>query len=179
MLRFNELYKTKLIPQLQSELGLKNVMQVPRLVKIVLSMGVKEAVSDGKAVDNAAKELALIGGQKALVTKAKKSIASFKLREGLPIGCLITLRKNRMYDFLERLVMIALPRVRDFRGFSEKSFDGTGNLSLGIKEHIVFPEINYDKIEKIRGLNITIVTSTSNAEHAKALLVGFNLPFND
>lgn len=179
MLRFSELYKTKLIAQLQSELGLENVMQVPRLVKIVLSMGVKEAVSDGKAVDNASKELSLIGGQKPLVTKAKKSIASFKLREGLPIGCLITLRKNRMYDFLERLVMIALPRVRDFRGFSVKSFDGNGNLSLGIKEHIIFPEINYDKIEKIRGLNVTIVTSTNNMQHAKALLSGFNIPFND
>lgn len=179
MLRFSELYKTKLIAQLQSELGLENVMQVPRLVKIVLSMGVKEAVSDGKAVDNASKELSLIGGQKPLVTKAKKSIASFKLREGLPIGCLITLRKSRMYDFLERLVMIALPRVRDFRGFSTKSFDGNGNLSLGIKEHIIFPEINYDKIEKIRGLNVTIVTSTNNMQHAKALLSGFNIPFND
>lgn len=141
-------------------------------------MGVKDAVAESKAVENAAKELTLIAGQKAVTTQARKSIASFKLRKGLPIGCKVTLRKDRMYDFLERLTRIALPRVRDLRGFSEKSFDGKGNFSLGIKEHIIFPEINYDKIEKIRGLNVTIVTSTSKAEHAKALLAKFNLPFN-
>jgi large subunit ribosomal protein L5 len=177
MLRFKELYKAQIIQKLRSDLELKNNMEVPRLVKIVLSMGVKEGVSDNKAVENAARDLALIGGQKALITKARKSIATFKLREGLPIGCKVTLRRNRMYDFLERLVMIALPRVRDFRGFSVKSFDGNGNFSLGIKEHIVFPEINYDKIDKIRGLNITIVTSTTNAKYAQALLSEFHVPF--
>jgi large subunit ribosomal protein L5 len=177
LLRFRELYKTKIVPELQKELGLSNVMEVPRLVKVVLSMGVKDAVTDSKAVENAAKELTLIAGQKVLTTKARKSIASFKLREGLEIGCKVTLRKDRMYDFLERLIMIALPRIRDFRGFSDKSFDGRGNFNLGIKEHIIFPEINYDKIEKIKGFNVTIVTSSSDTDTAKALLSKFNLPF--
>jgi large subunit ribosomal protein L5 len=176
--RFKELYKTKIVPELKKELGFTNVMEVPRLVKIILSMGVKDAVAESKAVENAAKELTLISGQKVLTTQARKSIASFKLRKGLPIGCKVTLRKDRMYDFLERLIMIALPRIRDLRGFSEKSFDGKGNFSLGIKEHIIFPEINYDKIEKIRGLNVTIVTSTTDMKCAKALLAKFNLPFN-
>ena len=178
LIRFKDLYKTKIIPELKTELGFKNVMEVPRLIKIVLSMGVKDAVADNKSLDNAVKELTLIAGQKVLKTQARKSIATFKLRKGLPIGCKVTLRKNRMYDFLERFVMIALPRVRDFRGFSIKSFDGKGNFNLGVKEHIIFPEINYDKIDKIRGLNITIVTSTNDQQHAKALLGKFNLPFN-
>ena len=178
LLRFRDLYKTKIIPELKKELEFVNVMEVPRLIKVILSMGVKDAVAESKAIENAAQELTLIAGQKVLKTQARKSIASFKLRKGLPIGCKVTLRKNRMYDFLERLIMIALPRVRDFRGLSEKSFDGKGNFSLGIKEHIIFPEINYDKIDKIRGLNVTIVTSTSNQQHARALLMKFNLPFN-
>jgi large subunit ribosomal protein L5 len=154
-------------------------MEVPRLVKVVLSMGVKDAVTESKAIENAVKELTLIAGQKVMATNARKSIASFKLREGMPIGCKVTLRKDRMYDFLERLIMIALPRLRDFRGFSSKSFDGKGNFSLGIKEHIIFPEINYDKIEKIRGFNVTIVTSASNTKNAKALLEKFHLPFKE
>jgi large subunit ribosomal protein L5 len=178
LLRFRELYKTKIVSELKEELGLSNIMEVPRLVKVVLSMGVKDAVAESKAVEQAARDLTLIAGQKVLTTKARKSIATFKLRAGLPIGCKVTLRKDRMYDFLERLIMIALPRLRDFRGFSDKSFDGKGNFSLGVKEHIIFPEINYDKIEKIRGFNVTIVTSTKNTEHAKALLQKFHVPFN-
>ena len=177
MLRFQELYHKEIVSNLFSSLELKNIMQVPRLEKIVLSMGVKEGVGDNKAVDAAAKELSLIAGQKAVVTKAKKSISSFKLREGMAIGCKVTLRKKRMYEFLERLVYIALPRLRDFRGFSPRSFDGLGNFNFGIKEHIIFPEINYDKIAKIRGLNVTIVTSTTDQEQAKALLTSFNVPF--
>jgi len=176
--RFNDLYKTKIVSELKKELELENIMEVPRLTKIILSMGIKDAVAEPKSVENAAKELGLIAGQKVLTTLARKSIATFKLRKGMPIGCKVTLRKSRMYDFLERLIMIALPRIRDFRGFSDKSFDGEGNFSLGIKEHIIFPEINYDKIEKIRGFNITVVTSTSNMQHAKALLAKFNVPFN-
>jgi large subunit ribosomal protein L5 len=178
LLRFRELYRTKIISELKEELELSNIMEVPRLVKVVLSMGVKDAVSESKAVEQAARDLTLIAGQKVLTTNARKSIATFKLRAGLPIGCKVTLRKDRMYDFLERLIMIALPRIRDFRGFSEKSFDGKGNFSLGVKEHIIFPEINYDKIEKIRGFNVTIVTSASNTQHAKALLQKFHVPFN-
>ena len=178
MIRFKELYTKELVKTLQDKFGYKNVMETPRLVKIVLSMGVGDAVADSKVINDAAKELGLIAGQKPIITNAKKSIASFKLREGMKIGCKVTLRKSRMYDFLERLVMIALPRVRDFRGFSIKSFDGKGNFNLGIKEHIVFPEINYDKISKIRGLNITVVTSAKTDKEAKELLAGFNIPFN-
>ncbi|NRA73313.1 MAG: 50S ribosomal protein L5 [Rickettsiales bacterium] len=178
LLRFKDLYKTKIIPELKEELGFKNIMEVPRLMKIVLSMGVKDAVAEKKALEHASGELTLIAGQKTVNTDTRKSIASFKLRKGMSIGCKVTLRKDRMYAFLERFTMIALPRVRDFRGFSNKSFDGKGNFNLGVKEHIIFPEINYDKIDKIRGLNITIVTSTDNQQHAKALLTKFNLPFN-
>jgi len=178
MIRFKELYTKELIPALQKTFEYDNVMQTPRLMKIVLSMGVGDAVADSKVIHEAAKELGLIAGQKPIITVAKQSIAAFKLREGMQIGCKVTLRKDKMYDFLERLVMIALPRVRDFRGFSLKSFDGKGNFNLGIKEHIVFPEINYDKISKIRGLNITIVTSAKNDKEAKELLAGFNIPFN-
>jgi large subunit ribosomal protein L5 len=178
MLRFRELYKKELAPSLQKEFKYSNVMQTPRLVKVVLNMGVGDAIADSKVVNEAAKELTLIAGQKAIITEAKKSIAAFKLREGMKLGCKVTLRKDRMFDFLERLVMVALPRVRDFRGLSAKSFDGSGNFNLGIKEHIVFPEINYDKISKIRGLNITIVTTARNDEEAKELLSGFSIPFN-
>lgn len=178
MLRFRELYKKELAPALQKKFNYGNVMETPRLVKVVLNMGVGDAIADSKVINEAAKELTLIAGQKAIITEAKKSIAAFKLREGMKLGCKVTLRKDRMFDFLERLVMVALPRVRDFRGLSVKSFDGKGNFNLGIKEHIVFPEINYDKISKIRGLNITIVTTARNDEEAKELLAGFNIPFN-
>ena len=178
MIRYKDLYTKELVPALQEKFQYKNIMETPRLVKIVLSMGVGDAVADSKVINDAAKELGLIAGQRPVITTAKQSIAAFKLREGMKIGCKVTLRKGKMYDFLERLVMIALPRVRDFRGFSVKSFDGSGNLNLGIKEHIVFPEINYDKITKIRGLNVTIVTSARTDEEGKELLAGFNIPFN-
>ena len=178
MLGLKDLYKKEVIGQLQKNLALKSIMQVPRIEKVVLSMGIGEAVTDSKAVENAVSDMELIAGQKPLVTRAKKSIATFKLREGMPIGCKVTLRGDMMYAFLEKLVMIALPRVRDFRGFSVKSFDRRGNLNIGIKEHIVFPEIDYDKISKIRGLNVTIVTTSDKDDHAKALLEGLRFPFN-
>ena len=179
MKQYRQLYKEDIIPALIKEFGYKNVMEVPRLTKVVLSMGVKDAVIDSKAVDKSSAELSLIAGQKAIITLAKKSIATFKIRVDQPIGCKVTLRKQRMYEFLERLVMIALPRIRDFRGFSDKSFDGTGNFSLGIKEHIVFPEIDYNKIEKVRGLNITIGTTAKTNAEAKAMLALFNIPFTN
>jgi large subunit ribosomal protein L5 len=150
---------------------------MPKLVKIVVNMGVSEAVSDSKVINHAINDMTLITGQKPYTTYAKKSIATFKLREGMKLGCKVTMRKDRMYDFLERLVIVALPRVKEFKGFSVKSFDGRGNLTFGIKEQIVFPEINYDKIDKIRGMDITIVTSAKTDEEAKELLTGFNLPF--
>lgn len=178
MLGLKDLYKKEVIASLQKSLGLKNVMQVPRIEKVVLNMGVGDAVSDSKAIESAVGDLALISGQKPIITKAKKSIASFKLREGMPIGCKVTLRGDMMYAFLEKLIMIALPRLRDFRGFSLKNFDRRGNLNIGIKEHIVFSEINYDKINKIRGLNVTIVTNSDKDEHAKALLENLRFPFN-
>jgi len=178
MLRYKELYTKEIMPALREKFGYKNVMETPRLIKIVLNMGVGDAVSDSKVINDAAKELGLIAGQKPVIISARQSIATFKLREGMKIGCKVTLRKAMMYGFLERLVMIALPRVRDFRGVSVKSFDGNGNFNLGIKEHIVFPEINYDKVTKMRGLNITLVTSAKTNEEAKALLAGFNIPFN-
>lgn len=177
MLRFKDLYQQTIVNELKEKFQYSNVMQIPKVEKVILNMGVSDAVTDTKSMDAAAGELALIAGQKALVTKAKQSISSFKLREGMAIGCKVTLRKTRMYDFLERLVVVAMPRIRDFKGFSIKSFDGRGNFNLGIKEHIVFPEINYDKITKIRGLNITIVTSAKTDEEAKALLAGFHFPF--
>jgi len=170
-------YEQKFRQQLQEEFGYKNVMQIPRVEKIVLNMGLGEAVQNPKIVEKAATELTRIAGQKAVVTKAKKSIAGFKLREGMPIGCRVTLRQNKMYDFLSKLVNIALPRVRDFRGISPKGFDGRGNYSLGIKEHIIFPEIDYDKIDKIRGLNISIVTSSDSDDESRALLKLIGMPF--
>jgi large subunit ribosomal protein L5 len=178
MLGLKDLYKKEAISHLQKSLGLQNIMQVPKIEKVVLSMGVGEAVTDSKAIEGAVADLALIAGQKPLITKAKKSIATFKLREGMSIGCKVTLRGDIMYAFLEKLVMIALPRVRDFRGLSIKNFDRRGNLNIGIKEHIVFPEINYDKIIKIRGLNITIVTNSNKDSEAKALLESLRFPFN-
>ena len=163
--------------QLQEKLGFTNTMEIPRIEKIVLNMGLGEAVQNPKVVDNAASELTIIAGQKAVVTRAKKSIATFKLREGMPIGCMVTLRHDRMYDFLSRLINIALPRVRDFRGISAKGFDGRGNYSLGVKEQIIFPEIDYDKIDKIRGMNISIVTTAKSDEAAYELLSLLGMPF--
>ncbi|MGI6637981.1 MAG: 50S ribosomal protein L5 [Desulfobulbus sp.] len=172
-----DLYNNELKAELQKKLGIENVMEIPKLEKIVLNMGLGEAVQNPKVVDQAAEELTLLTGQKAVVTRAKKSIATFKLRQGMPIGARVTLRHNRMYDFLSKLINVALPRVRDFRGVSAKGFDGRGNYSMGISEHIIFPEIDYDKIEKIRGLNVTIVTSAKTDEHARALLDAFGMPF--
>ena len=179
MARLAEKYDTKLREELKGKFGLKNIFEVPKLEKIVVNIGVGEAVSDSKFINNAIENLSLITGQKPVVTKAKKSIAGFKLRKGLSIGCKVTLRKKRMYEFLDRLVYIALPRVRDFKGLSKKSFDGHGNYSIGIKEQIIFPEINYDKVDKVRGMDITIITTTKNQEYAYELLKSFNLPFKD
>jgi len=177
MKNFKELYDNVIIPDLQKKFNYTNKMQIPQLVKISINMGVGEAVADSKVIPFAVSDLTAIAGQKPVITHSKKSIATFKLREGMPIGCKVTLRKKRMYDFMERLVMIALPRVRDFRGVSEKSFDGHGNFSLGLKEQLVFPEINYDKIDTVRGLDITIVTTANTDEEARALLAGFHMPF--
>jgi len=177
LLKFKELYSKEIVKKLQEKFGYGNSHQMPKLVKIVVNMGVSEAVSDSKVINHAINDMTLITGQKPYTTYAKKSIATFKLREGMKLGCKVTMRKDRMYDFLERLVIVALPRVKEFKGFSVKSFDGRGNLTFGIKEQIVFPEINYDKIDKIRGMDITIVTSAKTDEEAKELLTGFNLPF--
>ena len=176
MSRLKEKYLKEILPNLQKELGLSNSMQVPRIKKITLNMGVGEILQDKKAIEKAQSDLEKLSGQKPLITKAKKSVASFKVREGMPIGVKVTLRKNRMYEFLDRLINIALPRVRDFRGLSMKSFDGTGNYSLGIKEQTIFPEIDYDNVDKIRGLDITITTSATNNEETLALLNAFNFP---
>ena len=170
-------YYNECVPALKEEFGYTNIMQVPKLEKIVLDMGLGEAVQNPKIIDGAVDELTRISGQKAVVTKAKKSIASFKLREGMPIGCRVTLRGDRMYSFLSKLINIALPRVRDFRGMSPKWFDGRGNYSLGVKEQIIFPEIDYDKIDKIKGLNITIVTSAPTNDEGRALLRLMGMPF--
>jgi len=177
MATLKEQYDNELKGSLQQQLGVTNVMDIPRIEKIVLNMGLGDAVQNPKIVEKAAQELTLIAGQKAVVTKAKKSIATFKLRAGMPIGARVTLRKERMYDFLSKLINIALPRVRDFRGVSSKGFDGKGNFSMGVTEHIIFPEIDYDKIDQIRGLNVTIVTSAKNDEHARALLDAIGMPF--
>ena len=177
MTRLKEHYDTVVRPSLMKEFGYRNPLEAPRLEKIVVNMGVGEAVQDVKKVDAAARELAAITGQKPVITKAKKSIATFKLRENLPIGCKVTLRKQRMYEFLDRLINIALPRVRDFRGVSAKSFDGRGNYALGLKEQLVFPEINYDEVDATRGMDIIIVTTARTDKEAKALLAGFQMPF--
>jgi len=177
MSAIEDYYRNECMPQLMKEFGYKNTMEVPRIEKVVLNMGLGEAVQNPKVVDAAAQELTLIAGQKAVVTRAKKSIATFKLRQGMPIGCRVTLRKERMYDFFSKLVHIALPRVRDFRGVSPKMFDGRGNFSMGIKEHIIFPEIDYDKVEKIRGLNIAITTTAKTDEEARFLLKVMGMPF--
>lgn len=170
-------YLDECVPQLMKEFGYRNIMEVPKLEKITLNMGLGEAVQNPKIVESASQELTLIGGQKAVVTRAKKSIATFKLREGMPIGCRVTLRGDRMYDFLAKLVNIALPRVRDFRGVSLKAFDGRGNYSMGIKEHIIFPEIDYDKIDKIKGLNIAITTTAKSDDEGRFLLRAMGMPF--
>ena len=179
MARLAEKYESQIRVQLKEKFNLKNIFEVPKLVKIVVNMGVGEAVSDSKTINKAIEDLSLITGQKPVITKAKKSIAGFKLRKGLNIGCKVTLRKKRMFEFLDRLIFIALPRVRDFKGLSKKSFDGNGNYSIGIKEQIIFPEINYDKVDKIRGMDISITTTTTNQDHAYELLKSFNLPFKD
>lgn len=172
-----EKYVNECVPALKEEFGYTNAMQLPRLQKIVLNMGLGEAVQNPKIIDGAAKELTRIAGQKAVVTKAKKSIATYKLREGMPIGCRVTLRGDKMYDFLSKLVNIALPRVRDFRGLSPKGFDGRGNFSMGVREQIIFPEIDYDKIDKIKGLNITVVTSANSDDEGRSLLKNLGMPF--
>ena len=170
MLGIKEKYLSEIVPMLQKELGYSNSMQVPKVQKITLNMGVGKAVEDKKAIEKAQNDLEKIAGQKPIITKVKKSVASYKIREGFPIGCKVTLRKTRMYEFLDRFINIAIPRIRDFRGLNPKSFDGNGNFSLGIKEQIIFPEINYDKIDKIRGLDITIVISSIKTDHSIALL---------
>ncbi len=175
--RLKEHYHKTLKPELVKQFGYANTMEVPRLDKIVLNMGVGEGVVDQKKVHSAAEELALIAGQRPVITRAKKSIAAFKLREGMPVGCKVTLRRDRMYEFLDRLVTVALPRVRDFRGISPDSFDGRGNFAMGLKEQIVFPEIDYDQVGEIRGLNIVICTTAKSDDEARALLKGFDVPF--
>jgi large subunit ribosomal protein L5 len=177
MARLKEIYKKEVVPALIKQFGYKSAMEVPRLSKIVLNMGVGEAVSDKKILDNAVGDMTKISGQKPVLTKAKKSIAVWKIRTGYPIGCMVTLRQNRMYEFMDRLVSIALPRVRDFRGVSGRAFDGRGNYSMGVKEQIIFPEIEYDKIDAIRGMNITIATTAKTDAEAKALLAAFKFPF--
>jgi large subunit ribosomal protein L5 len=179
MTNLKEKYVNEIVPELIKELGYGNVMQVPEVEKITLNMGVGESVTDKKAIEKAQADLESITGQRPLATKAKKSVATYKIREGFPIGCKVTLRKSRMYDFLDRLVNIALPRIRDFRGLNKKSFDGNGNYSIGIKEQIIFPEIDYDSIDKIRGLDITITTTAKTDEEALALLKAFNFPIKD
>ena len=179
MARLQEKYETENRPGLQSKFAYANIMQVPKLEKIIVNMGVGEAVQDSKKISSALAELTAITGQKPVTTRAKKSVAAFKLREGMPIGCKVTLRRHHMYEFIDRLVSIALPRVRDFRGLSQKSFDGHGNFSIGLREQIVFPEIEYDKIDQVRGMDITIVTTAKTDEEAKALLEGFNVPFSN
>lgn len=179
MARLKELYDTELIAKMTSDFNYKNVMEVPKIEKVVVNMGLGEAIQNVKILDSASTELVAITGQKPVVTKAKKSIASFKLREGMPIGCMVTLRKEKMYEFLDRLINVSLPRVRDFKGVSSKAFDGRGNYSLGIKEQIIFPEIDYDKIDKIKGMNITIVTTAKTDEEARALLKYLGMPFRN
>ena len=177
MARLQTYYNETVVPKLMEQLGFKNVMQVPRITKITLNMGVGEAVADKKVMDRAAGDLALISGQKPIVRLARKSVASFKIRDGWPVGCKVTLRRKQMYEFLDRLVNIAIPRIRDFRGLNYRSFDGRGNYSMGVKEQIMFPEIEYDKIDAIRGMDITITTTARNDEEAMALLQAFNFPF--
>ena len=179
MARLKEIYTKDVVPALVKQFGYKSTMEVPRIEKIVLNMGVGEAIADKKLLENAAADMTKISGQKPVVTKARKAIAVFKIREGYPIGCMVTLRKERMYEFLDRLISIALPRVRDFRGVSGRSFDGRGNFNMGVKEQIIFPEVEYDKIDALRGMNITITTTAKTDAEAKALLSAFRFPFKN
>ena len=177
MPRLREKYEKDVIPKMMKEFGYKNKMQVPRLHKIVVNMGLGEALQNPKIIDSSSKEMAAITGQRPVVTRSKKSIANFKLREGLPIGCMVTLRAERMYEFLDRLINVAIPRVRDFRGISRRSFDGKGNFTMGVREQIIFPEIDYDKIEKIKGLNVSVITTAKTDEEGRALLTHLGMPF--
>jgi len=177
MSRLQEQYRSTIVPQLKERFGYQSVMQVPRITKITLNMGVGEAVGDKKVLEHAVGDMKAIAGQSPIINKARKSVASFKIREGWPIGCKVTLRRERMYEFLDRLINIAIPRIRDFRGLSVKSFDGRGNYSMGVKEQIIFPEIDYDKIDALRGMDITITTTARTNEEAKALLEAFRFPF--
>jgi large subunit ribosomal protein L5 len=179
MARLQAFYKDKVVPDLLKQFGYKSVMQVPRIEKITLNMGVGETVNDKKILDNALGDMVKIAGQKPVVTKAKKSIATFKVRKGYPVGCMVTLRGQRMYEFLDRLVSVAIPRIRDFRGISGRAFDGRGNYNLGVKEQIIFPEIEYDKIDSLRGLNISITTTAKSDAEARALLAAFKFPFKN
>jgi large subunit ribosomal protein L5 len=179
MARLQEFYREKVVPSLTEKFGYKSTMEVPRITKITLNMGVSEAVADKKVMDHAVSDLTKIAGQKPVVTKSKKAIAGFKIREQVPIGCMVTLRGVQMYEFLDRFVTIALPRVRDFRGISGRSFDGRGNYNIGVKEQIIFPEIEYDKVDALRGLNISITTSAKNDDECKALLAAFKFPFKN
>jgi large subunit ribosomal protein L5 len=179
MARLKEIYRKEVVPALTQQFGYKSSMQVPRVSKIVLNMGVGEAIADKKILDNAVGDMTKLAGQKPVITKAKKSIAIWKIRTGYPLGCMVTLRQDRMYEFLDRLVSIALPRVRDFRGVSARSFDGRGNFSMGVKEQIIFPEIEYDKIDTLRGMNITIATTAKTDAEARALLAAFKFPFKN
>jgi len=174
--RLKELYQTELVNKLKTDLDIDNIMAVPKITKITLNMGVGEAVGDKKTLENAVKDLEAITGQKAVVTKARKSVAGFKVREGWPIGCKVTMRSDRMYEFLERLISISIPRIRDFRGINPKSFDGRGNFAMGVSEQIIFPEIDYDKVDKLRGLDIAITTTAKTDEEGRALLRAFNFP---
>ena len=177
MAKLHDYYRDQVVNELKNKFGYKSVMQVPRIEKITLNMGVGEALTDKKLLDNAVADLAAISGQKPLVTKARKTVAGFKIRQGYPIGCKVTLRGERMWEFFERLITIAVPRIRDFRGLSAKSFDGRGNYSMGVREQIIFPEIDYDKVDRVRGLDITITTTAKNDEEGQALLAAFNFPF--
>ena len=179
MARLKDFYKETVVKNLTEQFGYKSVMEVPRIEKITLNMGVGEAVADKKIMENAVSDMEKITGQKAVVTKAKKSVASFKIRDGYPVGCKVTLRRERMYEFLDRLITVAIPRIRDFRGISAKSFDGRGNYNMGVKEQIIFPEIEYDKIDALRGMNITITTTAKTDEEARALLSAFSFPFRN
>ena len=179
MSRFATIYRDTIVPELTKKFGYKSIMEVPRITKITLNMGVGDAVNDKKLVDNAVADMTKIAGQKPVITRTRKAIANFKIRENMPIGCMVTLRGERMYDFLDRLVTIAFPRVRDFRGVSGRAFDGRGNYNIGLKEQIIFPEIEYDKIDAVRGMNISITTTAKTDEEAKALLAGFNFPFRN
>jgi len=179
MARFQEFYRETVVPKLVEQFAYKSVMEVPRIQKITLNMGVGEAVADKKVMDHAVADMQKIGGQKPVVTKSKKSIAGFKIRDNYPVGCMVTLRRGQMFEFLDRLVTVAIPRIRDFRGLNGKSFDGRGNYNMGIKEQIIFPEIEYDKIDALRGMNITITTTAKTDDEARALLAAFNFPFKN